>query len=393
MNRLILIALVVVSLQSKAQDSITSFWLGRSVGKLPALADGLGDDRLGGAKLGYLDTNIVLKVIDSVNNLYQVQLSKYHTAYIEKGFVKRDSSIVEKPFYLTQSWQVMGSDSSYDILSIRLDQKLPYKSWMEINPSKIMLDIYGVQSNTNWITQLTSLKEIKNIYYNQVEDDVVRVTIELKHVQHWGYSLGYTGKMLVMKIKRQPEKLNIKYIKVAIDAGHGGTNLGAEGKRSKAIEKEYTLVFAKALQHKLKRKKVEVIMTRSTDTTFDLKDRILFLQQQNPDLLISLHLNANDNTNANGASTYYKHIGFRPVSQTILKRMLDIKMNEFGNVGNFNFTLNAPTDFVNTLLEIGFLSNAEDELRITDPRFPAKVAKQVAKGIKDWLLLCKNLKQ
>lgn len=393
MNRLILIALVFVSLQSKAQDSITSFWLGRSVGKLPALADGLGDDRLGGAKLGYLDTNIVLKVIDSVNNLYQVQLSKYHTAYIEKGYVKRDSSIVEKPFYLTHSWQVMGTDSCYDILSIRLDEKLPYKSWMEINPSKIMLDIYGVQSNTNWITQLTSLKEIKNIYYNQVEDDVVRVTIELKHVQHWGYSLGYTGKMLVMKIKRQPEKLNIKYIKVAIDAGHGGTNLGAEGNRSRAIEKEYTLVFAKALQSKLMRKKVEVIMTRTTDTTFDLKDRILFLQQQNPDLLISLHLNSNDNTNANGASTYYKHIGFRSVSQTILKRMLDIKMNEFGNVGNFNFTLNAPTDFVNTLLEIGFLSNAEDELKITDPRFPAKVAKQVAKGIKDWLLQCKNIKQ
>jgi N-acetylmuramoyl-L-alanine amidase len=393
MKRIILIALVFLSLQSKAQDSITSFWLGRSVGKLPALAAGLGDDRLGGAKLGYLDTNIVLKVIDSVNNLYQVQLSQYHTAYIEKGYIKRDSSIVEKPFYLTHSWQVMGTDSNFDILSIRLDEKLPYKSWMEINPSKIILDIYGVQSNTNWITQLTTLKEIKNIYYNQVEDDVVRVTIELRHVQHWGYSISYTGKALVMKVKHQPERLNIKYIKVAIDAGHGGTNLGAEGNRSKAIEKEYTLVFAKALQRKLMRKKVEVIMTRTIDTTFDLKDRILYLQQRNPDLLISLHLNSNDNTNANGSSTYYKHIGFRPISQTILKRMLDIKMNEFGNVGNFNFTLNAPTDFVNTLLEIGFLSNTEDELRITDPRFPAKVAKQVARGIKDWLLQCKNIKQ
>src|ERR1035437_10171069 len=109
MKRIILIALVFVSLQSKAQDSITSFWLGRSVGKLPAMVDGLGDDRLGGAKLGYLDTNIVLKVIDSVNNLYQVQLSKYHSAYIEKSYIKRDSSIVEKPFYLTHSWQVLST--------------------------------------------------------------------------------------------------------------------------------------------------------------------------------------------------------------------------------------------------------------------------------------------
>lgn len=385
--------MVFVSLQSKAQDSILSFWLGRSTGKLPALADGLGDDRLGGTKIGYLDTNIVLKVIDSVNNLYQVQLSKFHSAYIEKAYVKRDSAIREKPFYLTHSWQVKGTDSGYDVLAIRVDEKLPYKSWMEINPSKIMLDLYGVQSNTNWITQLTSLKEIKNIYYNQLEDDVVRVTIELKHAQHWGYSIGYSGKMLVMKIKRQPEKLDIKNIRIAIDAGHGGTNLGAEGIRSKAIEKEYTLVFAQALERRLKRKKVKVIMTRTTDTTYDLKDRILFLQQQNPDLLISLHLNSNDNTNAKGTSTYYKQIGFRPISQTILQRMIDIKMSEFGNVGNFNFTLNAPTDFVNTLLEIGFLSNVDDELRITDPRFPDKVAKQVAKGIEDWLLQCKNIKK
>jgi N-acetylmuramoyl-L-alanine amidase len=72
--------------------------------------------------------------------------------------------------------------------------------------------------------------------------------------------------------------------------------------------------------------------------------------------------------------------------------MLDIKMNEFGNVGNFNFGLNGPTDFVNVLLEIGFLSNEGDELRITDPRFPAKVATQIARGINDWLLQCKNLK-
>lgn len=385
--------MVLISLQAKAQDSAQSFWLGRSSGKLPALVDGLGDDRLGGTKLGYLDTGVVLKVVDSVNALYQVQLSKYHSAFIERSYVRKDSTIIEKPFYLTHSWKVQGTDSCFDILSISLDERLPYRSWMEINPSKIMLDIYGVQSNTNWITQLTSLKEIKNIYYNQVEDDVVRVTIELTHNQHWGYSIGYKGKVLVMKIKRQPEKLDIRNIKIAIDAGHGGTNLGAEGIRSKALEKEYTLIFAKALQRILSRKKVNVIMTRTVDTSYDLKDRILFLQDRHPDLLISLHLNSSDNANVNGSSTYYKHIGFRPVSQTILKRMLDIKMNEFGNVGNFNFTLNGPTDFVNTLLEIGFLSNEKDEFKITDPLFPAKVAKQIVKGINDWLSQCKNVKQ
>jgi N-acetylmuramoyl-L-alanine amidase len=376
-----------------AQDSIQPYWLGKSTGKLPNLLDGLGDDRLGGTKLGYIDTGIVLKVIDSVNSLYQVRLSGTHTAYIEKSFVKKDTAIIERPFYLTSSWNVQGTDSCYDILSIKTDEKLPYRSWMEINPSRILLNLYGVQSNTNWITQLSSLKEIKNVYYNQVEDDVVCVTIELKHSQHWGYSLGYNGNMLVVKVKRQPAKLDIRNIKIAIDAGHGGSNLGAQGARSKAQEKEYTLIFAKALQRVLKKQKVKVvIMTRITDTSFDMKDRILFLQQRNPDLLISLHLNSSDNNKVKGSSTFYKYIGFRPVTQTVLKRMLDIKMSEFGNVGNFNFGLNGPTDFVNVLLEIGFLSNEEDELRLTDPRFPSKVALQIARGINDWLVQCKNIK-
>jgi N-acetylmuramoyl-L-alanine amidase len=70
-----------------AQDSIQPYWLGKSTGKLPNLLDGLGDDRLGGTKLGYIDTGIVLKVIDSVNSLYQVRLSGTHTAYIEKSIL------------------------------------------------------------------------------------------------------------------------------------------------------------------------------------------------------------------------------------------------------------------------------------------------------------------
>ncbi|MFX9649729.1 N-acetylmuramoyl-L-alanine amidase, partial [Acinetobacter baumannii] len=86
-------------------------------------------------------------------------------------------------------------------------------------------------------------------------------------------------------------------------------------------------------------------MTRNTDTSFDNKDRILWLQEQNPDFLISLHLNSSVKAEINGVSTYYKHIGYRPLTQAILNRMLELKLTEFGNIGHFNFALNAPTDF------------------------------------------------
>ncbi len=175
------------------------------------LGSGLGEDRLGGAKLGYIDTSVLLRVIDSTKDMYLIQLSKSHTTYINKPDVKRDTATTLRPFYLTNSWSIKGDDQ-YDYVNISLDEKLPYKSWMEINPSKIYLDLYGVQSNTNWITQLRSVKEIKNVYFNQLEDDVVRVCIELKHNQNWGYSINYNNKILSVRVRRQPSVLKASRI-------------------------------------------------------------------------------------------------------------------------------------------------------------------------------------
>jgi N-acetylmuramoyl-L-alanine amidase len=387
MKRLIISLCILTSIHCIGQNNTSQFiYFGRTFGKLPALSYGMGEDRLGGAKMGYIDSNVLLKIVDSAKDMYTVQLSKFHSALIEKSYVKPDSSSpIKKPYYLTGSFISKG-DSLFDYVNIYLDEKLPYKSWMEINPSKIMVDIYGVQSNTNWVTQLSSLKEVKNVYYNQVEDDVVRVTIELKHAQHWGYSISYKEKFLSIRIKRQPAKLDIRKMVIAIDAGHGGNNSGTAGIKLKASEKEQTLLFAKALEKSLKKLGVKnIIMTRQSDTSFENKDRILWLQQQNPDFEISLHLNSSSKESIKGVSTYYKHIGFRPLTSSILKRMLELKLDEFGNIGHFNFALNAPTDFPNCLVEIAFLSNVEDEKRIVKPSFHTQVAGKIQLGIIDWL--------
>jgi N-acetylmuramoyl-L-alanine amidase len=382
--RLISTVLLLVTLQAASQSSINSSYLARSVGKLTMLGSGLGEDRLGGAKLGYLDTNVLLQVVDSTTDMCLIQLSKFHTAYINKNDLRSDTSTKLRPFYLTNSWSVKG-DEQYDYVNISLDEKLPYKSWMEIAPSKIYLEIYGVQSNTNWITQLRSVKEVKNVYFNQVEDDVVRVCIELKHKHNWGYTINYNNKILSVRVRRQPPVLKVSKMMIAVDAGHGGSNTGASGITTKVLEKNLTIRFANELQKYFTRKGASVIMTRTSDSNVNNVDRVLMLQAAMPDLLISLHLNSSGNTNVKGVSTYYKHIGFRPLTTSLLNRMLQLNLNEFGNVGNFNFTLNAPTDFPNSLVEIAFLSNPEDEKKILNPRFHKAVAKKIYRGVKDWL--------
>ncbi|MFN7274239.1 MAG: N-acetylmuramoyl-L-alanine amidase [Bacteroidota bacterium] len=379
-----LLFLLIVTLQVNAQ-SVGK--LVRTNGKLSTLYYGWGEDRLGGAAIGYLDSGVLLKVIDSAKELYKVQLSQFRTAFIDKRSVSTDTvtSRANGNGYLTASFSAKG-DSVLDYVGVAMEERLPYQSSMQINPSAIVVDIHGVRSNTNWVTQLSSLKEVKNVYYQQTADDIVRVTIELQHRQHWGYSIGYKGKYLVVSIRRQPPKLDLRKMTIAIDAGHGGSNTGTSGITTYQAEKNLTLLYAKELQKLLKRKGVNsIIMTRETDTTFDNKERILFLQQQQPHLLISLHFNSSVNRQVRGVSTYYKHIGFRPLSQNILNKMLELNLPEFGNIGHFNFALNAPTDFPNCLVEIAFLSNEEDERRIVNPVFRASVAKKIHAGIVDWL--------
>jgi len=374
-----LISFVLIAVGSFSQVA------GTITGKLPQLAYSNGEDRLGSAKMGYIDTAITLDIIDSTVDLYQVKLSRNHSAYIDKKLMKIDSASSKIKTATTESWSVRG-DSLYDYISISFNKRIAYKSWMETNPTRIVVDLYGVMSNTNWITQLQSVKEVKNISFEQTEDDVVRVYIDLAHPQHWGYSIGYKGKSLQIKVKHFPIKPKLENLVIAIDAGHGGTNLGADGVTSKVLEKNYTILFAQELQKILQSKKVKVIMTRETDTTIDNKDRVLFLQQNWPDLFVSFHLNSSGRPTAQGVSTYYKHVAFRPFSQALLSHLLTIDgLKEFGNVGNFNFTPIQPTEFNSTLVEVAFLSSPDDEKIILDEKFRKNVAKEVYKGMKDFL--------
>lgn len=379
-----LILLFLVSLNStivKAQENFIPY---RTTGKLPMLSYSLGNDRLGGAKMNIIDTNILLRIIDSTKEMYVVKLSKNHSAFIEKQFATPDSNFKSKPIYLTHSCTIKPIEDSFDLITFNLEEKLPYKIWMQTNPNLIMLQIYGVQNNTNWINQLSNTKAVKNFYINQTEDDVVTATIELNYKQHWGFSTFYKNNTLNIKINHSPST-SFKNLIIAIDAGHGGNNKGTIGTKTKIEEKDYTLIYAKELEKLLIKKGAKVIMTRNVDTNFGNKDRILFLQQQHPHLLISLHFNASAKAEINGVSTYYKHIGFKPLAQSILQKMLELDLNEFGKIGSFNFSLNSITDFPNCLVEIAFLSNELDEAKVLQPKFPQFVAQKIYAGIKEFI--------
>ena len=383
---------LIFSLHSAAQTLPARSLMGKTTGVLPYLKYGLGDDRLGGAKMSFLDTAVVMTVTDSTKDDFKVKLSHNHSAYIPKSNFVIDTTLKPKLFYLSSS-VISGGDSLTDYVSIMLDEKLPYRTIQQINPSRIVLEIFGATSNTNWITQRTTAREVKNIYYEQPEDDLFRLVIELNHPQHWGYAVFYKDKRLMIKIRRQPENLSLSNLKVAVDAGHGGDNSGASGKSTKILEKKYTLLIAQELEKQLLLDSATVIMTRQSDSSVSMIERQQYLQTQNPDFMVSIHLNSASNDSIKGVSTYYRYIGFRPLSQYILKHLLGLGLKEFGNVGSFNFSLNGPTDYPNCLVEVAFLSNREDEQLILDPEFRKAVAVEITEGIKEWLKECAKTNQ
>ncbi|MBK7376919.1 MAG: N-acetylmuramoyl-L-alanine amidase [Chitinophagaceae bacterium] len=358
-------------------------------GRLAYLLFGLGDDRLGGAKIGYLDSNVLLKIVGKVGTKYKVRLSKYRTAFIDEDAVEFLPKGSFTPESLTGRWTVYG-DSSFDYVQLGLSARLPYQSFQLVDPSKIVVDVFGATNNTNWITQLENTKEIKNVSYEQIEDEIFRITIELKHAQHWGHSIYYRGNILVIKIKRQPTGLALNDLTIAVDAGHGGTNSGAGGPTGSS-EKMLTLAVALKLQKTLEAAGAKVIMTRTTEKFVDNKERILFYRDSMPDLLISIHLNsAADPIRVTGTSTFYRYAGFRSLSNFIYKRMLELELKEHGNNSSFNFMLNSPTEYPNALVETLFISNPEDEMKILDERFQQQIADKILLGVKDFLENCKK---
>jgi N-acetylmuramoyl-L-alanine amidase len=90
---------------------------------------------------------------------------------------------------------------------------------------------------------------------------------------------------------------------VVLDPGHGGTNAGAVGATG-LREKELTLTIAQALAGKLRTHGITVQLTRTTDRTLTLRQRVAAADAIPADLFISIHANASPTRTQRGYETY-----------------------------------------------------------------------------------------
>ena len=93
---------------------------------------------------------------------------------------------------------------------------------------------------------------------------------------------------------------------IVIDPGHGGVEHGAVGPTG-LLEKDVTLVLARRLRVALQEvdPSVTVVLTRDEDRLVGLDERTAVANHNEADLFLSIHLNGSPRASAHGAETYY----------------------------------------------------------------------------------------
>ena len=387
--------------EAKGRITITPGDLPRVIeltGRRPFLNVGRGTDRLGGAKLGYLQPGIRLTVAGKRGRQYQVRLTESMDAWLPDEFGTLLPEETPLPQSLVGSISAVGNDKA-DIVMVSLSQKLPYTTELQLNPAALIVDLYGATSNTNWITHHLSAVGIQSVSWVQVAAAHYQLTIRLAYPFHWGYDIGYeNGASLRIRINRPPLVASsdsvLKGMTVVVDAGHGGDNKGAIGSLG-TREMDVNLSIAGHLVQVLSEKGASSVLTRTDTTGWSMTDRTDKILASGARLLVSVHCNSigftSDPEKVRGTATFYRYVGFKPLADTVYARMLELGFEQFGVVGSFNFSLNAPTQLPNVLVETAFLSNPEDEMKLVDDAFRRRIAEKIAEGLEGFVRIAGSL--
>jgi N-acetylmuramoyl-L-alanine amidase len=106
---------------------------------------------------------------------------------------------------------------------------------------------------------------------------------------------------------------------VVVDAGHGGHDPGTSGRTRSGvtlIEKDVALAVARLLETELRKRNLDVVMTRSSDVFIPLPDRGRIANERHGDLFISVHVNASGPSAKNGAAARGVETYFLAVAKT-----------------------------------------------------------------------------
>lgn len=183
---------------------------------------------------------------------------------------------------------------------------------------------------------------------------------------------------------------------IILDPGHGYLDPGATYQGE--LEKDYNLAFAQTLKNTLEELGASVMLTREGDYDLsvpntsmrkksDFNNRIKFIDDNNPDLYVSLHMNSIKNQKYYGPQVFYSTTNLNnEIIASILQEKLNRYLNldkEYRKIGSDKYMF----DKINSqgvLIEYGFLSSYKDRANLKDEKYTNELSSVIANGIVEY---------
>ena len=333
----------------------------------------------------------------------------------------------------------------YTRLVFEMDVPVNYSFFRLDNPERIVLDLAETQVTPQFKVDHLTSPVLRKVRYAQRPNRKLRLVLDLQERRYpkvflLPASTGHGHRLVVdlfseaepvvaQPIQSVPDEPVLRDVIVALDPGHGGHDPGAIGSVFKTREKKITLQIA---QHMLRRLNaqagIRAFMTRSKDQYVSLRDRMAIARKQQADLFVSVHADAFRDPRVRGASVYVlSHKGasseaarwlaesenktdlmggvsLEDKDQILASVLLDMSQSAARSsslqaaaevfkalkglgkvhgkrVQQAAFIVLKSPDVPSVLIETGFISNPEEERRLRNAGYQAKLAKVIVQGI------------
>ncbi|MFO8059255.1 MAG: N-acetylmuramoyl-L-alanine amidase family protein [Bacillota bacterium] len=175
---------------------------------------------------------------------------------------------------------------------------------------------------------------------------------------------------------------------VVIDPGHGGKDpgaIGVSGTKEKVINLEVALRVASLLRDA----GVELVLTRTGDEDVYIYDRPEMANALRADAFVSIHCNADPKGRAEGTETYYhsNHSNSMHLAEVIHAQVVNAVGRPDRGVRFANFAVLRETDMPSALVEILYMSSAQDERMLLNPSVQQRVAEAIVMALEQFFTL------
>lgn len=331
-----------------------------------------------------------------------------------------------------------------------LTRRVEHRLFMLDKPARLVIDFSHARLQKKLAVQVEKSRHIKKIRYAPQAGNGFRVVLDLAQpVRPRSFLLrpsgGYGHRLVIDLYDRnnrtiqhprpKHEAAGLRDIVVAVDAGHGGEDPGARGRRFHTREKVVTLAIARKLKKLIDAEPgMRAILTRKGDYYVGLRQRMKIARRHHADLFVSIHADAYRNSRARGASVFVLSrrgasseaarwlaakenaadlvggVSLDDKDDVLASVLLDLAQtgtlaasmraatlvhHEMGRVGrlhgdhiqNAGFVVLKSPDIPSMLVETGFISNPTEERLLASSSHQEKIAKAIFRGIRNYFRL------